>query len=227
MAQYEHLPIFKKMLNLSVFVENIVRYFSRYHKYTLGSELRIMCHKALSLIVEANSTRDRVEILLRLRLLLERIKIHLILAREVKAFNQKRSFLTAFPLILDKIPPHKILFKVGRGKGLPIGNLTSQFFANVYLNELDHYVKRQLRCKYYLRYCDDFILLSDDREQLLEWHEKLNDFITKRLLIELNLSQYKLRSVSSGIDFLGYITRRRYTLVRRRVDPVGPWCMNF
>jgi hypothetical protein len=119
--------------------------------------------------------------------------------------------------LLDLIPPHKTLFKVDRGKGLPIGNLTSQFFANVYLNELDQFVKRQLGCRYYLRYCDDFLLLSDSREQLLSWHEAIDEFLSDRLMLELNLGQYRLCPVSSGIDFLGYIVRRKYVLVRRRV----------
>ncbi|WP_425430017.1 four helix bundle protein [Desulfamplus magnetovallimortis] len=89
------------MLDLSVHIENIASHFSRNHRYTLGSELRSMCHEALSLIVEANSTRERVPQLIKLRLLLERIKIHLIIAREVKAFNQKRSFLTATELVVN------------------------------------------------------------------------------------------------------------------------------
>ena len=119
--------------------------------------------------------------------------------------------------LLELIPPHKTLFKVGQGRGLPIGNLTSQFFANVYLNELDQFIKRELKCRFYLRYCDDFILLSRDREQLALYHLAIEEFLQKRLCLRLNPSQYKLRPVSSGIDFLGYIVRRKYMLVRRRV----------
>ncbi len=119
--------------------------------------------------------------------------------------------------LLQKIPPHKSLFKVPAGKGLPIGNLTSQFFANVYLNELDQFVKHHLRCRWYIRYCDDFLLLSTDPDQLADWHQKIEEFLRRKLLLELNPSQYRLRQVSSGIDFLGYIVRRRYVLVRRRV----------
>ncbi len=67
------------------------------------------------------------------------------------------------------VPPHKTLFNCADGIGLPIGNLNSQFFANVYLNILDQFVKHQLKCQYYVRYCDDFILLSDAFSQLTEW----------------------------------------------------------
>ena len=63
------------------------------------------------------------------------------------------------PRLLQAIPPHKSLFHIPDGKGLPIGNLTSQFFGNVYLNELDQFVKHELKVKYYLRYVDVFVLL--------------------------------------------------------------------
>jgi hypothetical protein len=101
MATYEHLPIFKRLMDLSVFLEQVVAHFFRYHKYTLGSELRTMCHEALALIVEANSSRERQPVLFKLRVLLERIKIHLIIAREVKAFNNRSSFGQAAEMIVD------------------------------------------------------------------------------------------------------------------------------
>ena len=103
MAQYEHLPIFRKMFDLTVYLEKAVRHFPRYHKYTLGSELRSMCHDGLGFIAEANSLApmERRAVLLRLRLVLERIKIHLMLAREVQAFNRTKSFFHATGLIVD------------------------------------------------------------------------------------------------------------------------------
>jgi RNA-directed DNA polymerase len=118
--------------------------------------------------------------------------------------------------ILNKIPPHKSLFKAAKNKGLPIGNLNSQFFANVYLNLLDQFVKHQLKCRYYLRYCDDFVLLSRKREELTMWKDKIVTFIDEKLQLELRKS-FKLQPVSNGIDFLGYIVRTDYLLVRRRV----------
>lgn len=121
------------------------------------------------------------------------------------------------PGLLEKIPSHKTLFKVDSGKGLPIGNLTSQFFANVYLNELDQFVKRQLKCRYYIRYCDDFLLLHASREQLADWRKAIETFLREKLLLNLNTSQDRLAPVANGIDFLGYVVRRRYILVRQRV----------
>ena len=101
MAVYEHLPIFKGMMDLTVLMEGIVQHFSRYHKYSLGGELRAMCHDALALIMEANSTQERRPVLLKLRIQLERIKIHLMISREVQAFNNKNSFSQATEKVVD------------------------------------------------------------------------------------------------------------------------------
>jgi len=118
--------------------------------------------------------------------------------------------------LLERIPPHKTLFGVGPDKGLAIGNLNSQFFANVYLNRLDTFVKHRLKCHHYLRYCDDFVLVSHERGQLLEWRARIEAHLHDELKLALN-SRERLAPVSSGIDFLGYIVRRDYLLVRRRV----------
>ena len=119
--------------------------------------------------------------------------------------------------LLKKVPDHKSLFSQAPNTGLPIGNLTSQFFANVYLDRLDQYVKRELKCRHYLRYADDFVLLSPDREKLNGWSEKLEEFIENRLSLELNSRKIGPASVSNGIDFLGYVIHHNHILVRRRV----------
>jgi len=118
--------------------------------------------------------------------------------------------------LLESIPPHKTLFKSGPCKGLPIGNLTSQFFAHVYLNELDQFVKHKLKCRFYLRYVDDFILLSESDAQLLSWREAISRFLEERLALRLRGGD-RVRRVTEGADFLGYVTRPNYRLVRNRV----------
>lgn len=89
-------------------------------------------------------------------------------------------------------------------KGMPLGNLTSQFFANIYLNEFDHYVKEQLQIKYYIRYVDDIIILSDNKGQLMQYHQQLS---TKLLTFGLTANPLKtsIRQISLGIPFLGFI----------------------
>jgi retron-type reverse transcriptase len=120
------------------------------------------------------------------------------------------------PETLARIPAHKTLFGAAPNKGLPIGNLNSQFFANVYLNALDQFVKHALKCRHYLRYCDDFVLLANNPEQLRDWQARIEHYLAEQLVLELNPKQ-RLAPVSDGIDFLGYIVRRDYRLVRRRV----------
>lgn len=122
----------------------------------------------------------------------------------------------AHPSDFEQLPVHKTLFKAAPGCGLPIGNLTSQFFANVYLDALDQFVKHHLKAHYYVRYCDDLVLLSTDRAELAAWEVEIEAFLSRTLHLALN-ERRRLRPVSDGIDFLGYIVRPDYLLVRRRV----------
>lgn len=118
--------------------------------------------------------------------------------------------------LFQHIPPHKTLFGTENVRGLPIGNLSSQFFSNVYLNELDQFVKHQLKARYYLRYSDDFVLLHEDPEQLLAWREAIATFNHERLRLRLTDPQVTPRPISNGLNFVGYIVRPDYLLVRRR-----------
>jgi hypothetical protein len=110
----------------------------------------------------------------------------------------------------------KSLFYADDFKGLPIGNLTSQFFANMYLNELDYFIKHTLHIKHYVRYMDDFIILSKDRKQLKVFRKKIDEFLKSSLKLKLK-KKSKLSSLSSGINFVGYIQHLFYRLPRRRV----------
>ncbi|MDX1991249.1 MAG: reverse transcriptase domain-containing protein [bacterium] len=99
--------------------------------------------------------------------------------------------------------PGDDLFAQMRPRGLPIGNLTSQFWANVYLNGLDHFVKRNLKCEGYVRYVDDFLLFADDKITLHRWRDALLIFLTTlRLAMHENRSQPT--PVEQGIPFLGF-----------------------
>lgn len=110
----------------------------------------------------------------------------------------------------------KILTNSGFKKGMPLGNLTSQFFANVYLNELDYFVKHKLMAKYYIRYVDDFILLHESKEQLRLWKKEINDFLNSELKIELHPEKSKIIPLSRGIDFVGFRNFYYYKLMRKR-----------
>ena len=100
-------------------------------------------------------------------------------------------------------------------KGIPIGNLTSQLFANIYLNELDQFVKHQLKTKYYCRYVDDFVLLHKDRSQLKKWRAEIKEFLENRLQLELHPQKQEIFPAKIGIDFLGYHIFINHILVRQ------------
>lgn len=112
------------------------------------------------------------------------------------------------------ILPSKSLF-YANGKGLPIGNLTSQFFANVYMNELDQYIQSQ--GFQHVRYVDDFVIFSDNKEDLISMISKVNNFLKEHLHLSLHPKKIILQHSSKGLDFLGYFVRPKYTLVRKRV----------
>ena len=101
MAQTEHLPIYKRTYDLCLYLEQIVHNFARYHKYTLGSDLRDGARRALKLVVRANSRRDKVPVLLELREELEELKVLLRLAQDVKAFANFNSFEHAISQVVE------------------------------------------------------------------------------------------------------------------------------
>jgi hypothetical protein len=98
---------------------------------------------------------------------------------------------------------------------MPLGNLTSQFFANVYLNELDQFVKHELKAKYYIRYVDDFVILYDDKKMLEYYKNKINEFLKNILKIELHPHKCKITLAERGINFLGFRVFPHHRLLRR------------
>lgn len=100
------------------------------------------------------------------------------------------------------------------GKGIPIGNLTSQLFANVYLDELDQYVKHGLRVRRYARYMDDFVLLHDDKLHLHELRQQITDFLATRLHLTVHPKKAQIEPVESGVNFLGFRIFLHHRLLR-------------
>lgn len=102
------------------------------------------------------------------------------------------------------------------GEGMPIGNLTSQIFTNVYLNELDQFIKHKLKAKYYIRYADDLLILSHDRSWLQSLVPEISAFIKDRLALELHPKKFILKPLHQGIDFLGYVTLPHHRVLRTK-----------
>ncbi len=101
-------------------------------------------------------------------------------------------------------------------KGLPLGNVTSQLFSNIYLNELDQFTKHVLKARYYFRYCDDFIIIHENREVLLDFTRQIKSFLEKRLLLQLHPNKVEIRPIGQGIDFLGYVMLSYMIVLRTR-----------
>lgn len=103
-------------------------------------------------------------------------------------------------------------------RGLPIGNLTSQLFANIYMNEFDQFMKKELRIKNYVRYTDDFVVVSDDENFLKDLIPKIQDFLHKYLNLELHPSKVTIGTYRRGVDFLGYVSFPHYRALRKRTE---------
>ena len=101
-------------------------------------------------------------------------------------------------------------------KGIPLGNLTSQVFANVYMNEMDQFVKQVLKVPYYLRYADDFVIIASDKDMLQRSLVPIAEFLKNTLRFELHPSKIIFRRLDWGIDFLGYILLPRYISPRTK-----------
>ncbi|MBM3206677.1 MAG: hypothetical protein FJZ43_03595 [Candidatus Staskawiczbacteria bacterium] len=90
-------------------------------------------------------------------------------------------------------------------KGLPLGNLTSQLFCNIYMNQFDQFVKHQLKAKYYIRYADDFVILSENKHELEDAVPKIKSFLFEGLQLILHPNKISIKTLLSGVDFLGWV----------------------
>ena len=105
------------------------------------------------------------------------------------------------------LPKSKSLFYVGENKGLPIGNLTSQLFGNVYLNEFDQFIKYKLGCQYYGRYVDDIVIVHRDKEYLKSIVPLLKEYLNNEVFLKLHPKKIYLQHFSKGVRFLGAIIK--------------------
>lgn len=133
-----------------------------------------------------------------------------VLKADIKHYFEEVDHLILINILKKKIKDKKVMWLIRKilknhslNKGMPLGNLTSQFLANVYLNELDQFIKRKLKINYYLRYVDDFVILDNNEDKLQVYQRKINDFLTKKLRLYLHPHKTSIRSIKQGITFLG------------------------
>jgi len=118
--------------------------------------------------------------------------------------------------LIKNILENNLICGSDQAKGMPLGNLTSQFFANIYLNELDYYIKHKLKARYYIRYVDDFVILYNSKVQLEIWKNEIDKFLKTELKLELHTDKSKIIYLSRGIDFVGFRNFYHFKLLRKR-----------
>ncbi len=129
-------------------------------------------------------------------------------------------------IIKNKIKDQRVLWLIDliinnyktkeNGKGMPLGNLTSQFLANVYLNELDQFVKHNLKAKYYIRYVDDFVILHYNKKVLEKYKAEIDNFLRKNLELELHPDKSSILTLKGGIGFLGFRIFFHHKLIKKK-----------
>lgn len=124
---------------------------------------------------------------------------HKILKKILAKFIEDFDVLWLLGQIIDSFNSVRV------GVGLPLGNLTSQLLINVYMNEFDHFVKRELKVKYYIRYADDFVILSDNKLEIELLLPRVDKFLKEKLKLHLNKNKVVIKTLASGVDFLGWV----------------------
>lgn len=138
-----------------------------------------------------------------------------VLKCDIRKFFASIDHQTLFDILSEYIPDDSIgwllvrvveSFHSARDRvGLPLGNLTSQLLVNIYMNEFDQWAKHKLKAKYYIRYADDFVILSESREDLEAKILLIRDFLKERLKLDLHPDKVQIKTLASGVDFLGWI----------------------
>jgi retron-type reverse transcriptase len=138
---------------------------------------------------------------------------HKILKKILEKHIKDKNILWLFSQVIDSFSSNPIGLAYGV-KGLPLGNLTSQLLVNIYMNEFDQFVKRELKIKYYIRYADDFLILNDDKNYLEKSLLKISDFLKKKLKLNLHPDKVFIKTIASGIDFLGWVNFPHHRVLR-------------
>ena len=138
---------------------------------------------------------------------------HTILKRNLEKHIKDERIIRLLSQIIDSFYSN---YKNGidRTKGLPLGNLTSQLLVNIYMNKFDHFIKRELKVKYYIRYSDDFVILNEDKKQLESSLLCMRVWLEKELKLEMHPCKVFIKTLASGIDFLGWIHFPNHRVLR-------------
>ena len=129
---------------------------------------------------------------------------------------KKNTYFKPPKRILCKVPPQKRLHCDNRKKGLATGNMASQYFSNIYLNELDQYIKNELKFECYCRYADDIIFFHRESGYLNYIYSKINRFLEDKLALKLNKKKKSINLIEKGFDFVGYVIKKDRMYIRAK-----------
>ncbi len=148
-----------------------------------------------------------------------------VLKADIRHYFENVDHEILIKIIKRKVKDEKIIWLIKQilnnfnsetiGKGMPLGNLTSQFFANVYLNELDKFIKHKLRIRYYIRYVDDFVIFHKSKDKIERYKSTINKFLNANLNLELHQGKSKVLSLNQGITFLGFRNFYNHKLLKK------------
>jgi len=148
-----------------------------------------------------------------------------VLKCDIRKFFENIDHIILFELIKKKISDEDTLWLINKilksfekfpNVGLPLGNVTSQLFANIYLNELDQFIKHKLKIKHYFRYADDFVLISDSENLLIFYKKEIKIFLEQKLKLKLHPDKVFIKKLKQGIDFVGYVILPNATVLRTK-----------
>jgi len=142
------------------------------------------------------------------------------LKMDVKKFYPSLDHVILKQVLIKKIKDSDVLWLLGKiidstDSGVPIGNYLSQYFGNLYLSSMDHWIKENLKCKYYIRYCDDMIILSSHKNKLHKIRKRIENYLIDNINLTLKSNWQVFPVAVRGIDFLGYRFFPKFTLLRK------------
>jgi RNA-directed DNA polymerase len=135
---------------------------------------------------------------------------HQILKKILEKHIKDKSIIWLLSQVIDSFFARQDLAEVG----LPLGNLTSQLLVNIYMNEFDQFMKRELKVRYYIRYADDFVILNDDKKYLENLLPKIFKYLEQELKLQLHPDKVFIKTIASGVDFLGWVSFPKHRVLR-------------
>ena len=163
-----------------------------------GTHKALLAFTKFNYIVSENNTKQCWVLKCDIRKFFASID-HKILVKILEKYIQDRNIIWLLCRVVDSFSSTE------KGKGLPLGNLTSQLFANIYMNVFDQFIKHKIKAKYYIRYADDFVIFSQYKKYLENILITVNDFLEKRLELSLHPDKVFIKTISSGVDYLGWV----------------------